>query len=85
MVGSLIACPHCPHMYVEGEHHRCPPGSGPQPLAGVDVQRDLSPRQREGRACVLCRAGLRRRPARLLATVRGYRLMACAPACEDHS
>ncbi|MDT0446664.1 hypothetical protein [Streptomyces johnsoniae] len=53
-------------------------------LMGLDLERDLSPRQGSGTACVLCRAWLGHRPgerSRVLATVNGRPLHACSPAC----
>ncbi len=65
------------------------PGHHPAPLPvallGLDLQRDLTPRQWAGTECVLCRDWLGRRPgerSRVIATVDGRPLHACAPGCE---
>ncbi len=57
----------------------------PRALWGVDLDRQLTLRQWSGADCVLCARWLGRRlgeRSRLVATVRGRELRACAPRCE---
>ncbi|MDT0347708.1 hypothetical protein [Streptomyces litchfieldiae] len=81
----LLTCAACRSLYPEGTRHRCPapPERLPLALMGLDLDERLTSRQWQGDNCALCARTLGTR-ARILTTVRGHTLRACALTCPPH-